>query len=272
MADDQRVDQGGYSRWLQRILLAVTLIGAATGIRNLPIGGDGAEDSMVADWPAYGRDSGGSRFSPLSHLRHDNVRHLEVAWVYRTGDWSDGEGDFNTTSAFEATPILVDGVMYVPTPFNRVIALDPATGTEIWVFDPEIDVTINYGNQLTTRGVAHWRDGDNPSDALANRILLATNDARLIAIDAKTGERCADFGGCRRDRSESGGWRAPLRRRISSDFTTGDRWGLGHCRFGSLGQYAYRRTQRRGPRLRCSFGRIEMELGSRAAQWSGAAI
>ncbi|REK18708.1 MAG: pyrroloquinoline quinone-dependent dehydrogenase [Planctomycetota bacterium] len=153
-----------------------------------------AADSETADWPSYGRDVGGTRHSPLTAIDRDNVDRLEVAWVYRTGDVSDGEGDFGTVSAFEATPLLVDGTLYFSTPFNRVIALDPSTGEEKWAFDPQIDLTAHYANQLTSRGVSFWRDKSSPDDPAAHRIFAATNDARLIALNAETGERCADFG------------------------------------------------------------------------------
>ncbi len=194
MVDHQNADHRRTSRVWPLILLAAVLAAAVAGARDLPFGGDGLADSVTADWPAYGRDAGGSRYSPLSQVTRDNVRHLEVAWVYRTGDWSDGRGEIESTSAFEATPILVDGLLYVSTPFNRICALDPTTGQEKWVFDPEIDLKANYANQLTSRGVSFWRDSNAPQDPSAHRIFTATNDARLIAISADTGQLCADFG------------------------------------------------------------------------------
>ena len=149
----------------------------------------------VADWHEYGRDPGGSRYSPLTQITKDNVKHLHIAWTYRTGDLSDGKGDIPSTSAFEATPILVDGTLYFPTPFNRIIALDPETGAERWTYDPKIDLSGHYANQLTSRGVAYWRDeGDLAPEVCGARIFAATNDARLIALDAATGLPCADFG------------------------------------------------------------------------------
>lgn len=193
MQNDPTVDRSGFGRVFQMICLGLAVLAAAAGIRNLPIGGYG-EDSTTADWPAYGRDPGGSRFSPLSQITQDNVQHLEVAWTYRTGDVADDREKFRATSAFEATPILVDGVLYVATPFNRVIALDPTSGTEKWTFDPEVDLTGGYANQLTSRGVSFWRDADNPDDASAHRIFMGTNDARLIAIHSDTGKLCVDFG------------------------------------------------------------------------------
>ena len=194
MSGDQKQVSGLRNQPLQVILLVVVVIAAAAGLRRLSVGSSANEDTTIADWPAYGRDSGGSRYSPVSQIRQDNVRNLEVAWVYRTGDWSDGNGKFNTTSAFEATPLLINEVLYVSTPFNRVIALDPQTGGEKWVFDPKIDLTANYANQLTSRGVAYWCDSSNSQDSSAGRIFAATNDARLFAIDADTGQRCSEFG------------------------------------------------------------------------------
>jgi quinoprotein glucose dehydrogenase len=154
----------------------------------------------VADWPAYGRDAGGSRYSPLTQITRDNVTHLRVAWIYRTGDVSDGTDASRGTkaagpSAFEATPILVDETLYLCTPFNRVIALNPETGAERWTYDPHIDLSVRYANQLVCRGVSTWVDPDRTVGELCHRrIFLGTNDARLIALDATTGNPCADFG------------------------------------------------------------------------------
>ena len=78
-------------------------------------------------WPSYGNDPGGSRYSPLTQITRENVSRLKLAWTHRTGAL-DTPGNANRKSAFEATPILVDGTLYLSTPFNQVIALDPATG------------------------------------------------------------------------------------------------------------------------------------------------
>jgi quinoprotein glucose dehydrogenase len=147
-------------------------------------------------WAHYGGDAGGQRYSDLRQLTPENVDRLEVAWTHRSGDWRGGRGkEARSEIAYEATPILVDGTLYVCTPFNRVIALDPATGEERWVFDPEIDLGQGYANQAICRGVSHWRDpGAEAGVPCGRRIFTGTNDARLIAIDAVTGARCADFG------------------------------------------------------------------------------
>lgn len=152
-------------------------------------------DAPASPWTAYGGDEGGQRHSPLSEITRDNVNRLAVAWEYHTGDLSDGTGDIPSTSAFQATPIMVDQTLYFCTPFNRVIALDPETGQERWTYDPRTDLSGQYANQLVCRGVSSWLDADRPAgSACRRRIFTATNDARLIALDAATGTPCADFG------------------------------------------------------------------------------
>ena len=147
------------------------------------------------DWPCYGHDSGGTRFSPLQSINRENVSRLKVAWVFHTGDISDGSRG-RRRSGFETTPILVDGTLYLTTPFNRVIALDPETGKERWAYDPGIELTWAYGDGLINRGVAAWSDVSSgaPGGRKRLRIFEATLDARLFALDATTGKPCADFG------------------------------------------------------------------------------
>src|SRR6202034_401695 len=153
-----------------------------------------AQASGDTEWPNYGNDSGGMRYSLLSEINRDNVSHLKVAWIFHTGDVSDGSHD-RKRSGFEATPILVEGILYLTTPFNRVIALDPATGKQKWSYDPKIDLTLDYGDGLVNRGVATWLDPVRSSgQTCRRRIYEATQDARLISIDATTGKPCFDFG------------------------------------------------------------------------------
>ena len=147
-----------------------------------------------SDWPAYGRDVGGSRYSPLSQINRNNVNKLRAVWTYRTGDVADGSRTAET-SQFEATPIMVEGTLYLSTPFNRVIALDPETGTERWTFDPKLDLSVPYGDGLTSRGVSTWLDpARGAGEPCRRRIFVATNDGRLIALDSVTGKSCAGFG------------------------------------------------------------------------------
>jgi quinoprotein glucose dehydrogenase len=144
------------------------------------------------EWPAYGRDAGGTRYSPLTQIDRSNVGKLKVAWTFHTGDIDDGKGK-GPRSGFETTPIYLDGRLYLTTPFGRVIALDPATGTQLWAHDPEVDRSWPYGDGLINRGLAAWRDG-NGKGACALTLYEATIDARLIAVDAATGKPCPNFG------------------------------------------------------------------------------
>jgi quinoprotein glucose dehydrogenase len=153
-----------------------------------------AAGSAIADWPYYGGDAGGSRYSPLIEIDRSNVAQLTLAWEYHTGDVSDGS-DGRRKSQFEATPIVVDGTMYLSTAFGRVVALDPETGRTKWSFDPKIDLHTGYSEGLVSRGVSLWTDpGKTGGDACHQRIFLATIEAGLFALDAATGQPCADFG------------------------------------------------------------------------------
>lgn len=92
--------------------------------------------SATNDWPAYGHDTAATRYSPLAQINCKNVSRLKVAWMFHTGDISKGT-EHRRRSGFETTPILVDGTLYLTTGFNRVIALEPVTGTQRWAFDPK---------------------------------------------------------------------------------------------------------------------------------------
>jgi quinoprotein glucose dehydrogenase len=135
------------------------------------------------DWPAYA-NAGGTRYSPLTEIDRTNVARLQVAWTYHTGE-ATYTTDAEKKSTFEATPIVVDGTLYVSTGFNKVIALNAATGRERWTYDPHIDRDDDY-SEVTSRGVSYWSKG--------KRIFEGTIDARLIALDAATGALCPDFG------------------------------------------------------------------------------
>ena len=153
-----------------------------------------AQSPAASDWPNYGNDPGGMRYSPLTQINRENVATLKVAWVFHTGDISDGSGG-RKRSGFETTPILVDATLYFTTPFNRVIALDPETGKQLWAYDPKIEQTLDYGDGLVNRGVATWLDTARAANQpCRRRIYEATQDARLVALDAATGKPCEDFG------------------------------------------------------------------------------
>jgi len=148
-----------------------------------------------AGWAYYGGTQDGIRYSSLKQIDRDNVRSLEVAWVYHTGEIERRGKALIMNSSTQDTPTLVAGSLLVCTPFNRLIALDPASGTERWVFDAEIDLGHPLPYQYNCRGVTGW---ENPragrGEACASRVFMGTNDERLFALDAKTGERCRDFG------------------------------------------------------------------------------
>jgi quinoprotein glucose dehydrogenase len=144
-------------------------------------------------WSAYGGNAGGTRYSSLTGVTRENVSRLRVAWSYHTGALTP-ETPRNDKAAFEATPILVEGTLFLSTPFNKIVALDPVTGQERWTFDPQIDRSHDY-SEISSRGVAAWIDPAAPADASCKlRIFEGTIDARLIAVDGKTGSPCKDFG------------------------------------------------------------------------------
>jgi quinoprotein glucose dehydrogenase len=143
-------------------------------------------------WANYGNDAGGHRYSSADQINTANVSELEVAWIHSTGDLTNKPGAIGGSIA-EGTPILVDDALVICTPFNDVIALDPASGEELWRFDAKIDLDQHPANQFVCRGVAQWRD-DDPGAECSPRILMGTNDGRLVAIDAHSGKSCPGFG------------------------------------------------------------------------------
>jgi quinoprotein glucose dehydrogenase len=146
---------------------------------------------LPGDWPVYGRDPGGARFSPVTQITRANVARLQVAWTYHTG-MPDMSSMSHRPPALEVTPIVVDGTMYVITPTGIIAALDPATGTERWRFDAGVDPHRGYGD-FASRGVSFW-SGGTAGEACAQRVIAATIDARLLELDAATGKPCTGFG------------------------------------------------------------------------------
>jgi quinoprotein glucose dehydrogenase len=138
------------------------------------------------EWQYYAGDSGGQKYSRLKQVTRANVAKLQVAWRFRTGDVSDGK-TLAIRSAFEATPLMVDNVLYFTTPFNRLIALDAETGKQKWAFDPKLARDVGR-NLFLHRGVAYWTDGKQ------KRLYYGTLDGELFAIDAASGEPVASFG------------------------------------------------------------------------------
>jgi quinoprotein glucose dehydrogenase len=147
-----------------------------------------------APWPVEG-GAGGDHYSELADITRANVESLRVAWIYRTGDVSDGGKGGGPSTAFESTPLFVNGLLYLATPSARVVALDPERGTERWAFDAHLDRSSLAHDEVTVRGVAAWIDSTHAQGTPCRaRVFLGTFDARLIALDGDTGHPCAGFG------------------------------------------------------------------------------
>lgn len=127
-----------------------------------------AEDSA---WPSYGRDYTNRRYSSLAQIDSANVAQLKIAWRYRTG----------IPHAFETSPVIVDGVMYISTPLSHVVALDAANGRKRWEYAPDLKMTVHCCGPVN-RGVAVYGD----------RVYIGTLDAKLVALDAATGRKVWD--------------------------------------------------------------------------------
>ncbi len=154
-------------------------------------------DSFAQEWTHYGSDAGGSKFSNLDQISRENVQNLEVIWQYRHGDL-ERKPERRGFAGFQVTPILLPEAggrsLVFCTPLNRIVALDPATGEERWVYDPSIELGP-FGTRLKCLGVSYWKDElAAVGDACAHRIFMGTTDRRLIAVDAANGDPCPDFG------------------------------------------------------------------------------
>lgn len=155
-------------------------------------GDDPAVLQAGSDWPAYGGSTSARRFSPLGQITPANVSGLKRAWAIHTGDLPSAAA--GKTYGAENTPLKIGDSLYVCTPKDMVLSLDPATGRQRWRFDPRVpDSAIPY--TAACRGVSYYaRPGAAPAEPCAARIIFGTLDARLFALDARTGQRCQDFG------------------------------------------------------------------------------
>jgi quinoprotein glucose dehydrogenase len=164
------------------LLIAVPLLAAAAGLRPAKVD--------EAGWPAYGGDAGGQRYSPAKQIDRGNVAGLHPVWTYHTHALESHRAG-SLSAAFEATPVLFGGLLYLTTPFDEIIALEPATGVERWRYKPILG-NLTEGEIITSRGVAAW-DGGGTAQC-ASRIFAATDDGQLIAVDARNGAPCGGFG------------------------------------------------------------------------------
>lgn len=140
------------------------------------------------DWPTYGYDAGSTRFSPLTQINTGNVSRLVKAWTYHTfveTPAPQGQAPSAVRRGSQASPLVVDGVLYMPTPYGRVVALEAHTGKELWFYQSR-----NGG--ITQRGVEYWA-GDAASKSPA-MILFATSDGHLVGLNAATGQPVPAFG------------------------------------------------------------------------------
>jgi quinoprotein glucose dehydrogenase len=169
-------------RWTRLNLAAASFAAIFLGI---------SADRAPVDWAFWGGDPGSAHYSKLSEINIANVSQLRQAWVWRTAETELKE--YGTRPGmFENTPVVIEHVMYVTTPYNKVVALDPEKGTVLWSYDPRsyVDGQPPNGTGYVHRGIAIWRDsrpGNQP------RIFLNTR-YRLIALDAKTGQPVNTFG------------------------------------------------------------------------------
>ena len=171
---------------MRTVLMALTVMSWLTVL--WPATGRGDE---FRGWEHYGGGLHGMQYSGLRQINTANVRELEEAWRFRTGELGQGHPE---PFAFQANPILVEGRLYVPTGSAIVFALDPATGEQIWRYDPRIDRSKPHA-EIANRGVTSWLDPEAAADDdCRHRIFVGTLDARLIALDGATGQPCADFG------------------------------------------------------------------------------
>ena len=146
----------------------------------------------IVEWPAYGGDAGGQKYSPLADINRGNVDRLTLAWTWETGEQPIRDTDSTKAARpgmFQSTPIMVNDTLYLSTPFNRVVALNPSTGAKYWEYDPGAyrPGQPSNGTGFVHRGVAMWSGG-------GERRIFINSRWRLIAIDAATGTPVSSFG------------------------------------------------------------------------------
>jgi len=150
------------------------------------------------EWRSYGGDLGSTKYSPLDQINATNFADLHVAWRWQTADASLDLDTIRETvpriqfRMFQATPLMVDGVLYLSTALHQVAAVDAATGATLWIHDPEAYLGGRPTHFYNSRGVAYWSD-DRP-EITDTRIFFGTNEGYLIALDASTGDPVLDFG------------------------------------------------------------------------------
>ncbi len=184
------------------VALAVVIAVVSMFFDPLDQSGDLPEEKVAAapalggnvpdgEWHQYGRTPYGQRYSPLDQINADNVGSLQEVWRYQTGDVKLPDDVGETT--YQVTPLKIGNALYLCTPHNLAIALDAASGKQIWKYDANSGMNPDRQHQ-TCRGVSYYRDQAAAAGTpCAERVYLPTADARLIALDAKNGEVCPSF-------------------------------------------------------------------------------
>lgn len=169
------------------------LFGAAVGIAVGTSASWAQQGAQNGEWRYYGGDGGHTKYSPLDQINENNVANLKVAWEWESPDETIAQEIVHKPGAFKATPIMVNGVLYTSTSLNQVAAIDAGSGNTLWVYDPK---AYTFGRPTNSgwqhRGVSYWTDGND------ERIVIATGNLQLVALNAKTGETYENFG--------EGGW------------------------------------------------------------------
>lgn len=162
---------------------AIPLLGDLAALAQTPVAARAS-----AEWRQYAGDNASTKYSPLNQINADNFSRLKVAWTWRSVEEPVVKAHNLKTWAWESTPLMIDGVLYVTTSLSQVAAVDAGTGKTLWVYDPE---TWKNGtpsnNGFVHRGVAYWADGND------RRILIGTGDGFLICLHAKTGKPVDSF-------------------------------------------------------------------------------
>ena len=150
--------------------------------------GDDAPLSLVqpydaTEWKYWGGDAGQTRYAPLNQINLETVNRLKIAWRWT----ADASGDASSSN-YKSTPLLDDGVLYIPWLNHGMAAVDAGTGKTIWTFEPQPADIGGRGSSLGARSLAYWTDG------VEKRLFHNSADGRLIAVDAKTGKPATSFG------------------------------------------------------------------------------
>ncbi|MDP6582954.1 MAG: hypothetical protein QF681_20110, partial [Vicinamibacterales bacterium] len=170
---------------------------ALVALAVAPAGAAGQQGADGGEWRSYAGDAGSTKYSPLDQIDAENFGDLRMAWRWQTADASlDMEAIREQVPRiqyrmFQASPLMVDGVLYISTALHQVAAIDAATGETLWVHNPEYYLEGRPTHFYNSRGVAYWEDSEDGNNA---RIFFGTHGGYLLALDAATGQPVRGFG------------------------------------------------------------------------------